>query len=82
MNCKYRVDAIIERRDGSWGGMEIKLGYHQEEAAAETLLRLKRKLVDGRQRPPAFLAIVIGVGGLAKRRDDGIVVAPIDCLGP
>jgi len=79
-NSGLEVDAIIEKRDGSWGGIEIKLGYHQEEEAAASLLRLKNKLLDDKQKPPAFLAVVIGVGALAKKRDDGIIVIPIDHL--
>jgi len=81
-NSGLEVDAIVERRDGSWGGIEIKLGYHQEEEAAASLLRLKKKLLEDRQKPPAFLATVIGVGALAKRRDDGVIVLPVDHLGP
>jgi hypothetical protein len=81
-NAGLEVDAIIERRDGSWGALEIKLGYHQEDEVAASLLRLKKKLTDDRQRPPSFLAVVIGVGALAKVRSDGIVVIPVDHLCP
>ncbi|MDR2197415.1 MAG: DUF4143 domain-containing protein [Coriobacteriales bacterium] len=81
-NSGLETDAIIERRDGSWAGIEIKLGYHSEDEAAETLLRLKRKLDGTGQKPPAFLAVVVGVGALARLRDDGIYVIPIDHLGP
>jgi predicted AAA+ superfamily ATPase len=76
------VDAVIERRDGSWGGIEIKLGYHQEDEAAATLIRLKNKLADANQKPPSFLAVVIGVGALAKKREDGVYVIPFDLLCP
>jgi predicted AAA+ superfamily ATPase len=79
-NSGLEVDAIIERRDGSWGGVEIKLGYHQEDEGAASLLRLKNKLLHDKQRRPAFLAVVIGIGAIAKKRDDGVLVIPVDHL--
>jgi len=81
-NSGLEVDAIIEKRDGSWGGIEIKLGYHQESEAAASLLRLKNKLLADAQKPPAFLMVIIGVGALAKQRDDGVFVVPVDQLCP
>lgn len=81
-NSGLEVDAIVEKRDGTWGGIEIKLGYHQEDEAAASLVGLREKLAAAGQRPPAFLAAVIGVGGLAKRRTDGVCVIPVDHLCP
>jgi len=81
-NSGLEVDAIVEMRNGSWGGIEIKLGYHQEDEAADSLLRLKKKLLVDKQKPPTFLAVIIGVGALAKKRDDGVLVIPIDHLCP
>lgn len=81
-NSGLEVDAIIEKRDGSWGGIEIKLGHHQEDEAAASLLRLKKKLLEDKQKPPAFLAVVIGVGALSKKRSDGVLVIPVDHLCP
>ena len=81
-NSGLEVDAIIEKRDGSWGGIEIKLGYHQEDEAAASLIRLKGKLASENQTPPAFLAIIIGIGAFSKKREDGVYVIPIDQLGP
>jgi len=77
-NAGLEVDAIIENRDGSWGGVEIKLGYHQEDEAAASLLRLKNKLLLDKQNPPSFLAVIIGIGAIAKKREDGIFVIPVD----
>ncbi|MCL2493610.1 MAG: DUF4143 domain-containing protein [Clostridiales bacterium] len=80
-NSGLEVDAIIEKRDGSWGGIEIKLGYQQEDEAAASLIRLKNKLAGARQKPPAFLAVLIGIGALSKKRSDGVYVIPFDHLG-
>jgi len=39
------VDAIIELRDGSWAGIEIKLSDNKIEEGAKNLLRLKNKVM-------------------------------------
>jgi len=31
---------------------------------------------------PAVLAVIVGVGGVARTRSDGVHVVPIDMLGP
>jgi predicted AAA+ superfamily ATPase len=80
-NSDLEVDAVIQGENGAWGGIEIKLGYIGEEQAADNLKRLIKKLSETDQKPPAFLAVVIGVGGVLKKRDDGIWVIPVDCLG-
>jgi predicted AAA+ superfamily ATPase len=80
-NSDLEVDAIIQGENGAWGGIEIKLGYFGEEEAAENLKRLVKKLSETNQKPPNFLAAVIGVGGVLKKRDDGVWVIPVDCLG-
>jgi predicted AAA+ superfamily ATPase len=85
--CHYRdnsgleADAIIEAPDGSWGALEIKLGEHQVNSAAHSLIRLRKKMVEGGAQPPAFLAVIIG-GGFGYRREDGVYVVPINALAP
>jgi predicted AAA+ superfamily ATPase len=80
-NKGLEADAIVQGADGTWGAAEVKLGASQVDAAAENLLRLKRKLA-GEVKPPAFLMILTATGGMAYTRDDGITVVPLDCLGP
>ena len=75
------MDAIIQGENGAWGGMEIKLGYIGGEQAADNLKRLVKKLSETNQKPPGFLAVVIGVGGILRKRDDGVWVIPADSLG-
>jgi len=79
-NSGLEVDAIIEKTDGTWGGIEIKLGYYKEDEAASSLLKLKNKLELTRQKEPAFLAVVVGIGSYSKIRSDGVLVIPIDHL--
>lgn len=75
------ADAIIETSDGSWAGIEIKLGHNQADAAAANLLRVKSKIIAAGGKSPAFLAVVEGLGSFASRRDDGVFVVPIQTLG-
>ena len=77
-NSNLEVDAIIEIKD-SWGAFEIKLGENQIEAAAQTLLRLKNKLVSAGAREPSCLGVITG-GGLGRKRKDGIYVIPVNAL--
>ncbi|OZG60747.1 ATPase AAA [Bifidobacterium lemurum] len=77
-------DAIIELADGRWAGIEIKASQDKVDEAAANLNRLKAKLTEStgaRTRPPEFLAVLIGVGDFAYRRNDGIYVIPITALG-
>jgi predicted AAA+ superfamily ATPase len=80
-NTDLEIDAIVEKRNGQWAGIEIKLGYYGEDEAAANLLKLRSKMIDAKQKPPEFLAVIIGVGGICKKRSDGVFVVPIDCLG-
>jgi len=80
-NSNLEVDAVIEMKDGSWGGFEIKLGENQIEAAAQTLVRLKNKIVSNGGKEPSCLAVITG-GGLGRRRKDGVYVIPINALKP
>lgn len=76
------VDAIIESYDGTWAALEIKLGHNQANQAAKNLIQLKNKLVASGTQPPAFLAIIEGLGAYAYQREDGVFVIPITCLAP
>lgn len=75
------VDAIIQADDGSWAGIEIKLGHNQADRAAASLLRLKDRVVSAGGSSPAFLAVVEGLGGFASTRRDGVQVIPLRTLG-
>lgn len=78
------VDAIIERADGSWAGIEIKLSQEKVDEAVANLLRMRAKLMkDERSRTPepSFLAVVTGGGEASYIRPDGVYVIPIRCLG-
>lgn len=74
------VDNIIELCNGKWGAVEVKLGTSEFDDAAENLLSLKEKV--GPDKEPAFLMILCASGGLAYTREDGVLVVPVDLLGP
>ncbi|MDR1405183.1 MAG: ATP-binding protein [Candidatus Methanoplasma sp.] len=78
------VDAIIEADDGRWAAIEIKLGFRRVDEAAANLIRLRDKIVSkGGVREPAFMMIICATAMSSYvRREDGIYVVPIDCLGP
>lgn len=75
---ELEVDLVIERRDGAWIGLEVKLGSALIDQAAAALLRLASARV---VRPPAAL-VVLTATEYAYRRDDGVIVAPLGLFGP
>ena len=77
------VDAVIETAAG-WAGVEIKLSDTKADEAATSLLRLRDKVcgnASAQGEEPLFLAVVVGRGGLAYRRGDGVCVIPAALLG-
>jgi len=73
------VDAVVERPDGSWIAIEIKLAASREDEAAASLSRFVANLDPSRTPPPASMVIVTG-GQYAYTRADGIHVVPIGAL--
>jgi len=78
----HEVDAIVSVRDNKWGAFEVKLGHDAVEEAAESLRRFATKVDISRHGEPAFLGVIISNGSYAYRREDGVHVIPIGCLGP
>lgn len=74
-------DAVLHRRDGSYGLIEIKLGGDSLiNAAAKNLLALSARIDTTRMKAPSFLMILTGTGKFAYRRSDGIYIVPVGCL--
>lgn len=77
------IDAVVERADGRWGAIEIKLGANQIDQAAKDLLTLKNKiLTDPKGKAPDFLCVICGLSDFAYQREDGVYVVPITALKP
>lgn len=75
------VDAVVVRRDGSWGAVEVKLGGQEFiDAGARNLLKLRDSLAEG-MKQPSFMMVLTATGA-AYRREDGVWVVPLGCLRP
>lgn len=70
------IDAVVEAQDGSWIGVEVKLGPSRVDEAAVNLLRVAAKI----ERAPRALVVVTPTG-VAHRRKDGVLVVPLTTLG-
>lgn len=76
-------DAVLHRRDGRYGLIEIKLGSEKGiEDGVKTLRALSKKIDTNVMHAASFLMILTASGEFAYRRDDGILVVPIGCLKP
>ena len=74
-------DAVLHRRNGTYGLIEIKLGgNHLIEEGAANLTSLSNQIDTSRMKAPSFMMVLTGVGTFAYRRPDGIYVIPIGCL--
>ena len=82
-NAGLECDAVVHLEDGRWGGIEIKLGGDDLiNDGAESLKKLRDKIVEkSDEKAPSFLLVLTAVGG-AYKRDDGVYVAPINLLRP
>lgn len=74
------ADAIVRLANGSWGGVEVKLGGAARiDEGAEHLKALAKKVDCSRTGAPAFLMVLTG-GQYAYTREDGVHVVPLACL--
>lgn len=82
-NSGLECDAVVHLEDGRWGGIEIKLGGDDLiNDGAESLKRLREKIVQkSDEKAPSFLLVLTAVGA-AYKREDGVYVAPINMLKP
>jgi predicted AAA+ superfamily ATPase len=78
---ELECDAVIERRDGSYGLVEIKLGGDFAISEAQvTLSKLAKKINTDKVGKPLFRMVLTAVGKYALRLEDGTLVVPIGCL--
>ena len=77
------IDAVLELPDGRWGAFEMKVGAHEIDDGAKSLLAMDRKIRGQEKgRPPEFMCVICGMSDAAYVRDDGIYVLPPTVLGP
>ena len=76
-------DAVLHRRNGQYGLIEIKLGGEDNiEKGSETLKALAAQIDTNKMNAPSFLMVLTGIGNYAYKRADGVFVVPIGCLKP
>ena len=77
-------DAVLHRRNGTYGLVEIKLGGGELiEKGASTLKALSDKIDTDKMPAPSFMMVLTAVGDYSYRRpQDGVWVVPIGCLKP
>ena len=78
----YRGQSVIERGDGEWAGLEIKLGSETGVTEGIDALHLFRSRIDTKRMGEPRKLAVITAGGLSFELPDGIAVIPITALGP
>jgi uncharacterized protein len=74
------ADAVIRLNNGNYALIEVKLGNKSEEQGAKNLIKLESLLLNNGHPEAAFKMILTG-GEYAYRRDDGVLVVPLGCLG-
>ena len=75
-------DAVVHLRNGNYGLIEIKLGGDRLiEEGAKSLKSMEAKIDTDKMNTPSFLMVLTGTGDYAYRRQDGVYVVPIGCLG-
>lgn len=77
-----KIDAVVRLEDGRWGAFQIKLGAHQIDEAAKSLLKIGNKIEASSStgKGPCFLCVLCGCVNAAYRREDGVYVVPITAL--
>ena len=75
------ADAVIRLDDGRYGIIEVKLGGKDIDDGAENLCRMESLLKEHGYKAPSFKMVLTGTQ-LAYRREDGVYVVPLGCLGP
>ena len=66
-------DAVLHRRNGQYGLIEIKLGGEDNiEKGSETLKALAAQIDTNKMNAPSFLMVLTGIGNYAYKRADGV----------
>lgn len=74
------ADAVVVLDDGRWALVEVKMGQSRIDEGASHLLKLAERIDQTREGRPSFLMVLTSTA-CAYRREDGVVVVPLACLG-
>lgn len=81
-STNLETDVIVERRDGTWIGVEVKLGGERAVAeAVANLVKLRSRLTEAKQAMLASLCVITG-GQTSFTRPDGIHIIALGHLRP
>ena len=76
-------DAVLQRRNGSFCLIAIKLGGdHLIEEGVKSLKTLASKNDTRNMQEPSFMLVLCGKAPFTHRREDGVYVVPVSCLKP
>lgn len=82
-NTGLEIDTIVATQAGPWAAFEVKLGGEARiDEAAANLIKFRGRVDTRRCGEPAALAVVVGAGPYAYRREDSVWVLPIGVCGP
>ena len=71
-------DTVLHRRNGTYALLEVKLGGEEHiEEGASNMKTLADNIDTNRMLPPAFMAVIVGIGKYAYQRKDGVFVISI-----
>ena len=74
-------DTVLHRRNGNYALIEVKLGGEKLiNDGASSMMELASNIDASKMPPPSFMAVIVGVGEYAYKRQDGVYVIPIGCL--
>lgn len=74
------VDSIVQKRDGRWIALEIKLSSEGIEKGCKNLCKLEKRMIESGNRKPEMKAIIVGFGETARVTDD-VQIVPVETLG-
>lgn len=77
-------DIVLERPDGAWGAIEVKLGENGVKDAERSLLRLRSEALanpQARMAEPRFLIVLVGACPYMGTLPGGVTVLPLVKLG-
>ena len=75
-----KIDSIIELEDGTWCGIEIKLGSNQIDQAAENLIKVNNSIIKNGGKGAKKLIVICGLTNACYTRKDGVFIVPITAL--
>ncbi|MCD8151071.1 MAG: DUF4143 domain-containing protein [Clostridiales bacterium] len=74
------IDAVLELENGDWCAFEIKLGANKIDEGAESLKKIREKLIKDGGKPPKICCVICGLSNAAYQREDGVYVVPLTAL--